>query len=68
MIHLCNKVVIQFQETIEEHREILDPNNPVDLIDHYLIEMERRTNDSTSHFTGTVVEFYITELCLLPKF
>ncbi|XP_054278817.1 farnesoate epoxidase-like [Macrosteles quadrilineatus] len=32
------------QQTIKEHEEILDPNNPMDLIDHYLIEMKKNTS------------------------
>uniref|UniRef100_A0A1B6MFM2 Cytochrome P450 n=1 Tax=Graphocephala atropunctata TaxID=36148 RepID=A0A1B6MFM2_9HEMI len=39
------------QETIQEHREILDPNNPRDLIDNYLIEIERHKDSYPSYFS-----------------
>uniref|UniRef100_A0A1B6FWU3 Cytochrome P450 n=1 Tax=Cuerna arida TaxID=1464854 RepID=A0A1B6FWU3_9HEMI len=39
------------QETIQEHKEILDSNNPKDLIDNYLIEIERNKNSHPSYFS-----------------
>ncbi|KAG8245284.1 hypothetical protein J6590_005598 [Homalodisca vitripennis] len=39
------------RETIQEHREVLDPNNPRDLIDSYLIEMDCNKGNPGSHFT-----------------
>ncbi|KAK3877932.1 hypothetical protein Pcinc_017400 [Petrolisthes cinctipes] len=38
------------QEVVEEHRATLDPNNPRDLIDGYLMEMEERKEDLDSTF------------------
>uniref|UniRef100_A0A1B6LKL5 Cytochrome P450 n=1 Tax=Graphocephala atropunctata TaxID=36148 RepID=A0A1B6LKL5_9HEMI len=39
------------RETVKEHREVLDPNNPRDLIDNYLIEMDRNKGNPDSLFT-----------------
>ncbi|KAG8245288.1 hypothetical protein J6590_005602 [Homalodisca vitripennis] len=39
------------RETIQEHRESLDPNNPRDLIDSYLIEMDCNKGNPDSRFT-----------------
>uniref|UniRef100_A0A1B6KG18 Cytochrome P450 n=1 Tax=Graphocephala atropunctata TaxID=36148 RepID=A0A1B6KG18_9HEMI len=38
------------KETVKEHREVLDPNNPRDLIDNYLIEMDRNKGNPDSLF------------------
>ncbi|XP_046662956.1 farnesoate epoxidase-like [Homalodisca vitripennis] len=39
------------EETIQEHKETLDPNNPRDIIDSYLIEIERNKNNNPSFFS-----------------
>ncbi|CAL8111339.1 unnamed protein product [Orchesella dallaii] len=46
----------QFSEkAIRDHLNKLDPNSPQDLIDHYLIEMEK-TKDPKSSFYGSIGE------------
>ena len=34
-----------FQETVEAHRETFDPNNIRDLIDTYLLEIQKAKNE-----------------------
>lgn len=36
------------KEFVEEHKKNLDPSNPRDVIDNYLIEMDRQKNESDS--------------------
>lgn len=40
------------QDVVEEHRATLDRDNPRDIIDSYLIEMEERKDDPDSTFSG----------------
>ncbi|CAL4111754.1 unnamed protein product, partial [Meganyctiphanes norvegica] len=46
------KICIDFtKEAIDEHRANLDPDNPLDVIDHYLIEMdEQKKNPNGPQF------------------
>ncbi|CAL4182434.1 unnamed protein product, partial [Meganyctiphanes norvegica] len=46
------KICIDFtKETIDEHRANLDPDNPLDVMDHYLIEMdEQKKNPNGPQF------------------
>ncbi|XP_030074261.1 cytochrome P450 2F2 [Microcaecilia unicolor] len=44
------KLRVIIQDTIKAHQETLDPDNPRDYIDVFLIKMEREKNNSTSHF------------------
>ncbi|TRY67985.1 hypothetical protein DNTS_035548 [Danionella cerebrum] len=37
------------RESVEAHRETLDPESPRDFIDAYLLEMQKTTEDSTFH-------------------
>lgn len=50
--YFLTKFVIFLQETIQDHREVLDPKNPLDLIDSYLVEIEQHKNEPSSLFTG----------------
>ncbi|KAK3870138.1 hypothetical protein Pcinc_024594 [Petrolisthes cinctipes] len=43
-----NKLYKYFIDNIEEHQRTLDPNNPRDFIDGYLMEMEGRKDDPQS--------------------
>lgn len=45
-------ILVFFQETIQEHKERLDPNYPLDLIDHYLVRMEEEKENKL--FSGKV--------------
>lgn len=49
---MLTKFVLFLQETIQDHREVLDPKNPLDLIDSYLVEIEQHKNEPSSLFTG----------------
>ena len=43
------------QEEIDQHRATLDPDNPRDFIDSYLLEMEEKKNDPESTCSGKSV-------------
>ncbi|XP_050734557.1 cytochrome P450 2L1-like isoform X1 [Eriocheir sinensis] len=45
MIHTKDKFLTYFFEVIEEHQATLNPGEPRDLIDGYLMEMEQKKND-----------------------
>lgn len=44
---VLEKFLAYFDELIEEHREALDPDDPKDLIDAYLIEMDNSQNNDS---------------------
>ncbi|RXG71463.1 cytochrome P450 2L1 [Armadillidium vulgare] len=52
-----DKACLQYEDMvrpiIEEHLKTLDPNNPRDLMDDYLIEMKEKKNQDYSHFNIT---------------
>ncbi|KAK4328292.1 hypothetical protein Pmani_001276 [Petrolisthes manimaculis] len=57
-----HKFLLYFKEVVEEHRATLDPNNPRDLIDGYLMEMEERKEDLDSTFNEADMYMLILDL------
>ncbi|KAB7493943.1 Cytochrome P450 2L1 [Armadillidium nasatum] len=49
----CLQYEDMVQPIIDEHLKTLDPNNPRDLMDDYLIEMKEKKNEEYSHFNIT---------------
>lgn len=49
---------------LEDHRKTIDPLNPRDFVDEYVIEMERRKNDTTSTFcvSQTIVGLHLVHV------
>lgn len=47
---------VQCAKIVDEHRKSLDPNNPRDLIDLYLLEMEREPSEETKPYLDTFTE------------
>lgn len=39
--------LVTLQETILEHKKTLDPENPRDIVDHYLLDMVKEKDNST---------------------
>ena len=50
----CNTLAVQ--DEIEGHRSTLDPDNPRDLIDSYLLEMEEKKDDLDTTCSGKFAE------------
>ncbi|KAB7503463.1 Cytochrome P450 2U1 [Armadillidium nasatum] len=50
---ICQDFENLVQPFIEDHLRTLDPNNPRDLMDDYLIEMNEKRNSNYSHFDIT---------------
>lgn len=46
-----DKIYEKLTKLVEEHRKTVDPANPRDLIDHYLLEAEEHKGDPDSPFT-----------------
>ncbi|XP_071505781.1 cytochrome P450 2C16-like [Diadema antillarum] len=59
-----DKLMEFFREQIKEHDETLDPENPRDVIDVYLIEVRRTAKDPTENyiFTKSNLEFVVNDL------
>ncbi|XP_050695438.1 cytochrome P450 2L1-like isoform X1 [Eriocheir sinensis] len=53
-----------FYEEIEHHRATLDPDNPRDLIDGYLLEMEERKDDPETTCSDGDLAFVLFDLFL----
>ncbi|KAK3870142.1 hypothetical protein Pcinc_024598 [Petrolisthes cinctipes] len=53
-----NKLYKYFIDDIEEHQRTLDPNNPRDFIDGYLMEMEGRKDDPQSTLSVQMQMFH----------
>lgn len=51
-----------FYEEIESHRATLDPNNPRDFIDGYLLEMEAKKDDPESTCSDADLAFLVFDL------
>jgi cytochrome P450 len=45
-----DRVTEMTQASVQRHAQELDPNNPQDLIDHYLIEMQNETDPKSSFY------------------
>ncbi|XP_076069289.1 cytochrome P450 2L1-like [Oratosquilla oratoria] len=52
MMDLRNQICTFFKEIIDNHKATLDPANPRDYIDAYLLEMEDSKDEPKSTFTG----------------
>lgn len=57
-----DRLSIYFKEVIEEHRATLDRNNPRDVIDGYLMEMEEKKDEPDSTFHEKDLIFLILDL------
>ncbi|RXG60780.1 cytochrome P450 2L1 [Armadillidium vulgare] len=49
-----DEILLLFKNTVEEHRRKLDPKNPKDYIDKYLIELEEQKNNPDYQHWGDV--------------
>lgn len=44
--------IIHPQKSMNEHKQVLDPDNPRDFIDIYLTEIRKNSNNPDTTFTG----------------
>nr|XP_027230053.1 uncharacterized protein LOC113821725 [Penaeus vannamei] len=59
---LKEKFFVFFNETIQEHKASLDPNNPRDLMDAYLLDIEQTSDDPDSIRTKRDLVFLLIDL------
>ncbi|KAG0716064.1 Cytochrome P450 2L1 [Chionoecetes opilio] len=62
MVAMKEKFFGYFHEEIQQHRATLDPDNPRDVIDGYLIEMESQKDDPESTCSDNDLAFLVFDL------
>ncbi|KAK4324431.1 hypothetical protein Pmani_004929 [Petrolisthes manimaculis] len=67
MENLRDRLLQYFREEIDHHKETLDPDNPRDLIDAYLMEMEERKDQPDNTFKENDLFIVILDLFFAGK-
>nr|ACI94903.1 cytochrome P450 CYP379A1 [Carcinus maenas] len=62
VIDVKEKFICYFQEEIKEHIATLDPDNPRDLIDSYLVEMEAKKDDPETTYSEWDLVFILFDM------
>ncbi|XP_045128278.1 cytochrome P450 2L1-like isoform X2 [Portunus trituberculatus] len=62
IIYVKEKFIQYFKEEIEEHKTTLDSDNPRDLIDSYLVEIEAKKDDPETTFSEWELVFILFDM------
>lgn len=62
MVQMKERFFAYFYEEIKNHRATLDPDNPRDLIDGYLLEMETNKDDTETTYSDADLAFLVFDL------